>query len=175
MALQFSLDYPDRIKGLILIASGGYPAKSKPGILSLNRYEIPGAIIMSFSSYPFVMRSTLKSMYYDPSAISEEVVQELCAIYRTPNSRQAMYWMPRALNWDFAIADPKRIPTISAPTLIIWGREDMVVHPDTALRFHQDIDHSTLVLIDEAGHMVHEEQPEQVNRAILDFSSRIQY
>lgn len=129
--------------------------------------------MMSFASYPFVMRSVLGALYYDKSVITDEMVQELCLIFRTPNSRSAMYWMPRALNWDFAIPDSHRIQDVSAPTLILWGRQDSIVDVRTALRFEKDIQNSRAVIIDGAGHMVHEEKPDEVNRAILEFTDRL--
>jgi pimeloyl-ACP methyl ester carboxylesterase len=35
VALEFSLDFPERTAGLILIASGGYPREDMPGALNL--------------------------------------------------------------------------------------------------------------------------------------------
>jgi pimeloyl-ACP methyl ester carboxylesterase len=77
--------------------------------------------------------------------------------------------MQRALNYDFAIPDPNRIKSVSVPTLIVWGRDDSVVDVRTGERFRQDIAGSQLVVIDDAGHMVHEEKPDEVNRAIASF------
>ena len=49
---------------------------------------------------------------------------------------------------------------MAVPTLILWGRDDRVVDVRTATRFQQDIAGSQLVVIDHAGHSVHEEKPE---------------
>jgi pimeloyl-ACP methyl ester carboxylesterase len=60
VALEFSLDFPERTTGLILIASGGYPRQDMPGALNLlvhRPFDPPvqraiNAIVMSFGSYP---------------------------------------------------------------------------------------------------------------------------
>ncbi len=177
VALEFSLDYPEKTAGLILIAAGGYPQADKPASLSLNRYALPSAIVMSFSSYPFVVKSFLNELYYDPAPFQNdpELIGEICDINRTPNSRAAWYWMPQALNWSFSLPDPGRIRSVAAPTLLVWGNDDKVVSTDVAHRFSRDIKNASLTIIDKAGHMVHEEQPEAVNRAMIAFLSSLQW
>ena len=115
--------------------------------------------------------------YHDPAPFARdaELIQESCDINRTPNAWDAMYWMQRALNFDFAIPDVTRIKSVTAPTLIIWGRDDRVANVRTASRFQQDIAGSQLAVIDGAGHMVHEEKPDAVNHAITSFLDIMQW
>jgi pimeloyl-ACP methyl ester carboxylesterase len=126
---------------------------------------------MSFSSYPAVVKAFYRYIYHDPAPFAGDaaLVKEACEINRTPNALIAVYWMQRALNFDFALPDVDRIKSVAVPTLIIWGREDKVVGVETASRFHEDIAGSQLVIIDDAGHMVHEEKPDAVNQAITSF------
>lgn len=179
VALEFSLDFPERTAELILIASGGYPREEMPGALNLllHRPLAPpvqrgmNAILMSFGAYPFVVKRFYSFFYHDPTPFARDakLIQETCDINRTPNAWDAMYWMQRALNFDFAIPDVTRIKSVNVPTLIIWGREDRIVNVQTAERFHQEIPRSQLAVIDGAGHMVHEEKPDAVNNAITSF------
>ena len=185
VALEFSLDFPERTAGLILIASGGYPREEMPGALNLllhRPFNPPvqrtiNAILMSFGSYPFIVKGFYSFFYHDPTPFARdaELVQEVCDINRTPNAWDAMYWMQRALNFDFAIPDVTRIKSVTAPTLIIWGRDDRVVDVRTASRFRQDIAGSQIVVIDDAGHMVHEEKPEAVNHAITSLLDTVRW
>jgi pimeloyl-ACP methyl ester carboxylesterase len=172
IALEFALDYPDRTAGLVLIDAGGYSrGGTKLGAFNPLRYPLINAILMSFSSYPPVVKRFYSYLYYQPERFSNDpaLVSEICAINRTPNARIAYYWLQRGLNFDFALPDPTRIKSVATPTLIIWGREDKVIDLRTAARFHQDIAGSQLVVIDEAGHVTHEEKPDAVNRAISAF------
>ena len=171
VAIEFALDYPERTAALVLIASGGYSRGAKLSALNPLRYSATNAILMSFSSYPFVVKRFFDYLYHDPTPFARDtaLVEQICKINRTPNARPAFYWMQRGLDFDFGLPDPGRIKSVAAPTLIIWGREDRVVDVRTSDRFHVDIAGSRLVVIDDAGHMVHEEQPGPVNQAIASF------
>jgi 4,5:9,10-diseco-3-hydroxy-5,9,17-trioxoandrosta-1(10),2-diene-4-oate hydrolase len=175
VALQFALDFSERTAGLVLVDSGGYPRGVTLGPLHPLRYRLTNAILMSFSSYPACVKSFFPYIYHDPAPFARDsaLVKQICDINRTPNVRDAYYWMQRGLNFDFAIPDPTRILSVAVPALIVWGRDDRAVDVRTATRFHQDIAGSQLVVIDGAGHAVHEEKPDAVNRAIASFLETI--
>ena len=63
----------------------------------------------------------------------------------------------------------KRIHRISAPTLIIWGKQDRLAPPVYATEFGQRIPHSRVELIDSAGHVPQLEQLDRVSALVLDF------
>lgn len=63
-------------------------------------------------------------------------------------------------------------PKISAPTLIVWGRDDDTTPLDQAERIHALVSGSTLRIIDNAGHYVHQERPEDVAQLIKEFPAR---
>jgi pimeloyl-ACP methyl ester carboxylesterase len=175
VALEFALDFPEKTAGIVLIDSGGYPNGVKLGPLNPLRHRMTHAILMSFSSYPAVVKAFFSRIYHDPGSFARDsaLVAEICDINRTPNARDAFFWMLQALRFDFAIPDVSRIRKVAVPTLIVWGHNDRVVNVSTASRFQQDIAGSQLVVIDEAGHSVHEEQPDAVNRAIASFLDSI--
>ncbi len=177
VALEFSLDCPERTAGLVLVAAGGYPQSAKLGALNPLRFQATNAILMSFSSYPIVVRSFYSYIYCDPAPFASDaaLVKEACDINRTPNARNAWYWMQRGLHFDFALPEVNRIKSVAVPTLIVWGREDKAVEVQTATRFHNDIAGSQVVVVDNAGHMVHEENPDVVNRAIASFLHAIRW
>ena len=129
------------------------------------------------SSYPAAVKAVFPYLYHDPAPFQRDsaLVAEACAINRTPNAREATYWLQRALNFDFALPDPSQISSVTVPTLILWGREDRVADVGTAKRFAQDIAGSRLVVIDDAGHSVHMEKPDAVNRAITSFLDAIRW
>ena len=177
VALEFALDFPERTAGLVLIDSGGYSRRVKLGAFNPLRYPLTNAILMSFSSYPAIVKSFFAYIYHDPAPFARDtaLVKQACDINRTPNARDAFYWMQHGLDFDFAIPDVSRIKSVAVPTLIVWGREDRIVDVRTAARFHQDIAGSQLVVIDDAGHMVHEEKPDAVDHAITSFLDTIRW
>ena len=175
VALAFALDFPDRTSGVVLIASGGYSRGGKIGerLGAFNpfRHRLTSEIVASLLVYRAVVRIFDRYVYHNPNPFErdEARIREICSIYRTPNALSSLYRMQKGLDWDFALPDPDRIRTIAVPTLIIWGRQDRVVPLETASRFHADIADSQLVVVDAAGHNVHEERAGAVNDAILAF------
>ena len=69
---------------------------------------------------------------------------------------------------------PRRYRHIRKKTLIIWGKEDQISRIHLAHRLKKDLPNSKLKIIPASGHLVQEEKPEAVNRAILGFISRVQ-
>jgi pimeloyl-ACP methyl ester carboxylesterase len=56
---------------------------------------------------------------------------------------------------------------LKVPTLIIWGVEDRRKPRSEATELQAQIAGSKLVMIEEAGHYVHEEQPRDAAQAII--------
>jgi len=63
----------------------------------------------------------------------------------------------------------QRLYRITARTLIVWGREDVLVPPVYGDAFKKAISKSKLLRIAKAGHAVGQEKPLVVLRAIRDF------
>lgn len=61
------------------------------------------------------------------------------------------------------------LPHIAVPTLLIWGRHDARSPLIVARQFEQAIPGSTLVVIEQAGHVSNLERPERVNDAVREF------
>ena len=175
VALEFALNFPELTTGLVLIDAGGYSRGVTQGMLNPLVHRVINAILMSFSSYHASVKGFFNYIYSDPVPFAPDsaFVAEICDINRTTNARNAYYWMQRALNFDFAIPAVTRIRSVAVPTLIVWGRNDRIVNVRTASRFQQDIAGWQLVVIDDAGHAVHEEKPDAVNRAIASFLDAI--
>ena len=63
----------------------------------------------------------------------------------------------------------QRLYRITARTLIVWGREDVLIPPVYGDAFKKAISKSKLLRIAKAGHAVGQEKPQAVLEAIRDF------
>ena len=61
-----------------------------------------------------------------------------------------------------------RLGSIQAPTLVISGFDDPATPPDHGEFIHEGISGSEFIVVEPAAHLANIEQPETVNRAILD-------
>ncbi|MGW2341340.1 alpha/beta fold hydrolase [Streptomyces sp. NPDC001661] len=67
--------------------------------------------------------------------------------------------------------DRDRIPGIEAPTLLIHGKDDRVLHYETSLWLLANIPNSRLVLLNRCGHWAMIEHAAEFNRLVVDFLS----
>jgi len=65
------------------------------------------------------------------------------------------------------------LPSISIPTLLLFGEEDVVTPRDDAEGLKRGISQSTLHMIPKAGHMAVFEQPEECGRLIRQFCEKL--
>ena len=64
----------------------------------------------------------------------------------------------------------KRIHRVTAPTLLVWGKEDRLVPPVYADEFARRLGDARVQTVDGAAHAPHLEQPERVARMIREFA-----
>lgn len=77
------------------------------------------------------------------------------------------------LNWYRAALRnrPKRVPSVrvTVPTLLIWGTKDRFLGRELAQPSIDLCDEGKLVFIEEASHWVQHEEPQQINKLLLEF------
>ena len=81
--------------------------------------------------------------------------------------------MRSMINWYRAnlksLTMPELDPTVTVPTLIIWGRKDQFLGAGLAEKSLDFCENGKGILLGEATHWVHHEEPDRVNNLILDF------
>lgn len=100
----------------------------------------------------------------DPATMTDEELQTLAA------NRVALgfyAWEPYMHNPKL----PSRLHRIDIPTRLIWGEGDGIVSPDYGQAFCDMIPGASMVVIPNAGHSPHIEQPEEFVRHFLQFAS----
>ena len=63
----------------------------------------------------------------------------------------------------------KRLYRLTAPTLLVWGKSDTLIPPIYAEHFKEQIASAEIVEIEQAGHMIPYEQPEEFVRSVTAF------
>ena len=69
------------------------------------------------------------------------------------------------LEYDFR----DRLPDIACPTLIVWGKEDMLVPVEDADEFERLIPNARKILMDDTGHVPMLERPVKFNDCLIEF------
>ncbi|MEY3235053.1 MAG: hypothetical protein RL230_2324, partial [Pseudomonadota bacterium] len=110
--------------------------------LSLARAPILGDVFSRISTKGMI-ESNLKQVMVDDALVTPEMVQRYHDLLMREGNRQATLARMRA-GPDVPTAY-QQIPTITAPTLVIWGEADPWIPFADAKRFTQEIKGARLV------------------------------
>lgn len=152
IALQYALDYPEDVAGLISIGSGGR-LRVHPDFLNMLEKAITD---------PSFLETFSKGTYdlIEPKLAS--VIKQRAA----ENTPQAFLNDLKACD-RFDILD--RLDAITQPVLAIAGDKDVMTPPKYSHFMADKIEGARVVVIPGGTHFVFAEKPEAVNRVIEDF------
>lgn len=80
-----------------------------------------------------------------------------------------MFPAPRQNGIEDLATPEDQIAGITAPTLIVHGRDDKVIPLDNAYRFHQLIDNSQLHVYGQCGHWTQIEKADEFSQLVSNF------
>ena len=167
IAWQYALEHPNEVQTLALLNSLGYPQEKWPPPIQMAQWPVLDELMTHFSP-KFMYEIGLKDVYYDKSLVNDELVERYYEISRYPGNLAAFPARVKArLDKDASL-----IKQIAAPTLIMWGEEDLYFPVESAYRFGKDIDGSDLVIYPEIGHLPMEEDAERSVKDYLAFLKR---
>ncbi len=164
IAQELAIEHPRRVSRLALMAThyGG------PSYLKATS-KIWGEIldIESLSRDQIFRRGIEYTTTPEFFSSHREMVERLVAM-RMEQPQPAFSFK---LQFDSAVAHDtrERLDRVRAPTLVIAGREDRVVPLEFVEKLCRAIAGARLATVENAGHLVFLEQPEAVNRLLVEF------
>lgn len=153
VALIYALRHPGSATAMILSGSSG---------IYEQRVETD---IMRRDSRDFI-RERAAITFYDDVHVTDELVEEMYALVNDRVRAVRLIKMARSAKND-TVTD--RLHTLDLPTLLVWGRDDVITPPDVAEEFHKRLPQAELHFIEECGHAPMIEQPDAFNRLMLHF------
>jgi pimeloyl-ACP methyl ester carboxylesterase len=166
IAWNQALAYPDKVKQLILVNSGGYPKKNEKGNIGFKLASTPvvGDVLLKFTPRG-IIRKSVEDVYSDKAKVSEVLVQRYFDLLLREGNRQATLDIFKQRKFGGS----EKIKNIQTPTLIIWGEDDQLIDVSNAYLFQKDIRNCELVIIPKTGHVPMEENPTPFINAISSF------
>jgi len=157
-----------RIEGLILIDSMSYQQQLPSMLKTLNR-PIIGYLGIHLLSNEWMAKEAYRYAFTNDSLISKDSVDYSVKMLSLPNAKYAYLQTVNTLIPDDIATMEKKYSTITLPTLLLWGRDDVSIRLDKAYRLHRALPHNKLIILRGVGHMPQEEVPLKVIKAIDDF------
>jgi pimeloyl-ACP methyl ester carboxylesterase len=167
IAWNQALAYPNKVKQLVLINSGGYPKKNEKGNIGFKLASTPvvGDVLLKFTPRG-IIRKSVEDVYSDKAKVNEVLVQRYFDLLLREGNRNATLDI---FKQRIIFGSSERIKNIKTPTLIIWGEDDQLIDVSNAYLFEKDIQNSQLVIIPKTGHVPMEENSSAFLAAINQF------
>ena len=161
---QLAVDHPERVGKLVLIAPGGV-APEMPLAVRLIDSTLFGAIASMLYNRNTVHK-ILDDAFFDLTFVTDDVVQEYYKPISDPDGRKAI--RSSLHNYDDQDLVP-RIRDLDRPVLILQGSEDKWRTREHAELLHTMLPNAGFSIIRNAGHIIHEEKPERIIAAVMEF------
>jgi pimeloyl-ACP methyl ester carboxylesterase len=168
ISLQVAQAYPERVSGLVLVDpavyhGGGAPGWTQPLLATPQMRRLGPLATRQMVKHG---RDLIKLAWHNPAELTPEIEEYYLKPFRVENWDKAL--------WEFTLANQstgiaKRLFEITQPTLVINGDDDRIVPVADSIRLARELPHAQLVVIPEAGHLPHEEQPQLFMDAVNNF------
>jgi pimeloyl-ACP methyl ester carboxylesterase len=153
VALVYILKHPERVKSLILTGSSGLFENAMG-----DSYPKRG-------DYEYIKNKTAQT-FYDPAVATPALVDEVFEITKNRLKVIKIIALAKsAIRHNLA----EELNQIQQPTLLIWGKNDIVTPPFVAEEFKKLIPNSQLHFLDKCGHAPMMELPAAFNVILEKF------
>ena len=161
MASLVSLEFPEKVKALVLLNSAGYEMdKVIKGPLSWNWFRP-----LTKRGMPmYMVEHFIKGVFEVPTKADSTEFPIDYAIMNREGVIKSMMDLATSGQWP----DTAAFSRIKTPTLILWGKEDKITPVEHAYKFHRDIANSQMKIYSPCGHTPMMEIPDSV---VADFKS----
>ncbi len=157
ISLLYALAHPQKIASVILTGSSGLFESAM------------GTSFPKRGDYEFIKVKT-QATFYKPETASQELIDEVFDIVNDRNKAiRIIATSKSAVRHNLG----DKLQSITAPTLLIWGREDQITPAFVGEKFRELIKNSRLIFIEQCGHAPMMEHPEQFNKHLEAFLEEV--
>jgi pimeloyl-ACP methyl ester carboxylesterase len=167
LSMQFAIQYPQRVQALILVDPAVYENGGPAWV------RILGKTPQMQHLGPLFVRSIQKSgldliqeAWHDPSKITQATWDGYTLPLKADAWDQALWFFTMASH-DTGLL--QHLQDFKLPILVITGDDDRIVPTADSVKLAGELSGAKLVVIQEAGHVPHEEQPAVFMQVINEF------
>ena len=153
VALRIAIERPDLVGGLVLAGASGL----------IEKTMVKGAPVRPSREW---LTEKIGELFYDRSRMDMGDVDRAHESLSERGHARAMVKLSKSARHNH-LGD--QIHAIQAPTLIIWGRQDIVTPPEACQEFQAKIRDTRVVWFERGGHAPMLECPRDFSRALRDF------
>lgn len=153
LALMYAFRHPDKVKKIVLTGSSGL---------------FENALGNSFprvKDYDYI-KERVQHTFYKKEVVTKDIVDEVFDAIQEKSKTLSILGLARSAQRSNLASS---LHILYTPTLLVWGLQDTITPPHTALHFHDLLPNAELKFIDRCGHVPMMEQPEIFNQHMETF------
>ncbi len=178
VAWRFAMDYPHRVERLVIMNAPHpvafaremrhWPQRRRSWYMFF--FQIPWLPEALLSLSPMrTARLFFRKAAYRKNAFSDDDLRAFAEAMAQPGALRSMiHWYRAAFRYPPA----QRVRPIEAPTLLVWGVEDIALGVELTRGLDKWVPNLTVHYVQECGHWVQNEAPDEVNAALAAFLAR---
>ncbi len=164
-AWELALRHPARVEGLVLIGAAGWPPSGdaadneEAAIFKLLHNPVLGPLMRDLDNSAMI-RKGVESAFVNKALVDDAMAARYVELARAPNHRATLVAITLGFR-DSDTATKEKLAVITAPTLVLHGKQDNLVPVEGATLFGEAINGSKVIIYDQTGHVPQEEIPER--------------
>ncbi len=180
IAWYYALRYPERLTALVIL-NAPHPACFERELRRWRQLRrswymgmfqipwLPEAVLSMGQGY--IIAKIFERMAIHRAHMPDRIVERYRLQACAPGALTAMLNYYRAALRGGGALRQRRLgyPTIAIPTLVLWGRQDHALGVHNLDGLPRMVSNLTVISLREAGHFVHEDEPDRVNHAIVSW------
>lgn len=156
---EFASREKNTVKKLVLVSPSGAMKHSTP---ALDAY-----VMAALYPNPDGAKSAFEMMNTSGRQVNQRIVDEFVKRMHLPNAK--MSFMSTLLGLKNSDTITKVLPSITSPTLVIWGEDDPVIPINYAESFVSSIRDCRFYKMPKCGHTPYVDEPEKFFEIVHDF------
>lgn len=166
VAIELASRYPELVSRQLLLDPWCYPTRPDPTLRVAN-VPIVGSIVFKQLLGKRALRAHFRERLGSPSApVPAARLDYYYSRFNSPSARNSALAILR--NTRDTRHTRAALSRISVPSLVVWGRDDMLCSPSEGREIARQIRGCGFELLD-AGHLVPEQRPDELAETILRF------
>lgn len=178
IAMEFTYLFPDRVRGLVLVASGGLGREVN---LLLRAPTMPGAeLLLPMVASGFARRQGnalargLKMLGVKGSTDVAEAWHGFEQLADGAGRRAFLATIRSVVGPDGQrVSAVELLPRLQVPTLVVWGDRDRMIPLSHARAAVEKMPDARLVVFEKAGHFPHLDAPERFAELMREFAAEL--